>query len=254
MSKIWVKLAKNNVTVTIRVNQKTIEEADRLAVEKGLSRNQMVSKLIEAGVAFFKDMTPIQNAINTSRGFFDDLQLDTLAQKLKGIKMTFYHEAYLATKLTIEQRTELFKKLGLDDKQNEAYTIDTRLAESIEKGQNTYNLYQFSDRITIKLTEFGREYLLWRIGNEGMMKIKQIKPDMFKHIKIPVDEDDEEPNSKRTMTSPTKDDDDEEVEDEKPVTQSKMKKNPIEENNEEESDSKEEEDKELDITEVLEVK
>jgi hypothetical protein len=186
------KLAQQKETITIRANSKTLSEIDRLAIEKGLSRNQMCSELIEAGVAFFKDMTPIQNAIKSSLGFFNDLQLDKLADNLKKMEMTFYHKAYLANQMTIELRTELFKKLGFNDEQNEAYTIDSVLSQSKEKGKNEINLYQLANSITITLTEFGREYLAWNIGDIGIEGLKKIKPSLFESIDVDLTEEVEE--------------------------------------------------------------
>ena len=90
----------------------------------------MCSELIEAGIAVFKDMTFIQNAINSSKGYFNDLQLDKLAETLKKVDLIFYQKAYLAVVLTLEQRTELFKKMGFDKEQDEAYTLDKLLFES----------------------------------------------------------------------------------------------------------------------------
>jgi hypothetical protein len=182
-------LLQKKETITIRTTSKTLSEIDRLAFEKGMSRNKMCSELIEAGVAFFKDMTPLQNAINTSKGFFDDLQLDKLVENLKDIPMTFYRKAYLANKLTIEQRTELFKKLNFNDEQNEAYTIDKVLSQSKEKGITEYNYHLIANSLTIILSDFGREYLSWHIGDEGLEKLKQVKPSLFPTIDVDLSDE-----------------------------------------------------------------
>jgi hypothetical protein len=176
-------------TITIRTTSKILSEIDRLAFEKGMSRNKMCSELIETGVAFFKDMTSLQNAINTSKGFFDDLQLDKLIENLKDIPMTFYRKAYLAKKLTIEQRTELFKKLNFNDEQNEAYTIDMVLSQSKEKGKTDYNYHLIANNLNIILSEFGREYLSWHIGDEGLEKMKQVKPSLFPTIDVDLSDE-----------------------------------------------------------------
>ena len=181
-------------TITVRVPRKLRNEVDRLAKEKKVSRNQMCSELIDVGIGISKDMSNIRKALKECRGWFDELVIDKLAIKLKKEKLNLYQKAYLAYKLSIEQRTELFKKIGLTDELEEAYTIDTVLSKAKEKKKDDsgYNLYQVANNLNFKLSDFGQEYLSWYIGNDGIEKIKELKPDILPSPEVELEFDEEE--------------------------------------------------------------
>lgn len=181
-------------TITVRVPRKLRNEIDRLAKEKKVSRNQMCSELIDVGIGISKDMSNIRKALKECKGWFDELLIDKLAKKLKKEKLNLYQKAYLAYKLSIEQRTELFKKIGLTDELEEAYTIDTVLSKSKakEKGDSGYNLYQVANNLNFKLSDFGQEYLSWYIGNDGIEKIKELKPDILPSHEVELEFEEEE--------------------------------------------------------------
>lgn len=181
-------------TITVRVPRKLRNQIDRLAKEKKVSRNQMCSELIDVGIGISKDMSKIRKALKECKGWFDELVIDKLAKKLKKEKLNLYQKAYLAYKLSIEQRNELFKKIGLTDELEEAYTIDTVLSKSKakEKGESGYNLYQVANNLNFKLSDFGQEYLSWYIGNDGIEKIKELKPDILPSTETEIEFDEEE--------------------------------------------------------------
>ena len=185
---------KERDTVTIRLQRKLRMEVDRLAKEKNVSRNVMCADLITIGIAETKDMNPIENALKECRGWFDELLIDKLAKRLKKEKLTFYHKAYLAYKIPIEQRAELFKKLGLEDEHEEAYTIDTVLDKAKtrdNKGEAGYSLYLIANNLTFKLSDFGQEYLSWYVGDDGIEKIRELKPEIVPVPDVQVEFDTE---------------------------------------------------------------
>lgn len=181
-------------TITVRVPRKLRNEIDRLAKEKKVSRNQMCSELIELGIGISKDMSNIRKALKESKGWLDELVIDKLVKKLKKEKLNLYQKAYLSYKLTIEQRNELFKKIGLTDELEEAYTIDIVLskAKAKKKGDSGYNLYQVANNLNFNLSDFGQEYLSWYIGNDGIEKIKELKPDILPSPEVELEFDEEE--------------------------------------------------------------
>ena len=176
----------------MRVSKKLGFEINRLSQEKGLSRNQMCAELLETGMAYTQDMTPVLDAIKNSKGFFDELKIDKLAENIKKLEITFYQKAWLAYKLKIEQRTELFKKLGYKTENDEAYTIDMVLHKSRDKKKASYNIYMIANSLAYKLSDFGQEYLTSYIGENGIEKLRSIKPEILPALDVDVDMSDEE--------------------------------------------------------------
>jgi len=174
-------------TLSVRVPKKLYFEINRLSQEKGLSRNQMCAELLDLGVAYSQDMTPVLDAIENSKGFFDELKIDKLAENIKNLEMTFYQKAWLAYKLKIEQRTELFKKLGYNTENDEAYTIDMVLHKSWDKKNASHNIHMIANSLTYKLSDFGQEYLASYIGEKGIEKLRSIKPEILPDLDVDVD-------------------------------------------------------------------
>ena len=184
------KFTAERETITVRIPRKLRFAIDRLANEKAISRNEMCSELIDIGFATHKDRSNIKQALKECRGWFGELIIDKFADRLKKEdSLNFFQKAYLAYKLSIEQRNEIFKKLEFDYELEEAYTIDKVLEQSKmrEKDETGYNIHQIANLLTIKISDFGQEYLSWYIGDDGIEKIRELKPEILPSLDVEVE-------------------------------------------------------------------
>jgi hypothetical protein len=149
----------------------------------------MCVELIDAGIALCKDRASIRNAIEASKGFFNELKLEKLAENLKPLEATFFQKAYLAYKLTKEQRNELFSRLEFTEEKDEANALDQILNNS--KEDQNINLPLLANNLNFKISDFGLEYMTWFITDDGVGKLRELKGGMLPDLEPWVDLTDE---------------------------------------------------------------
>ncbi len=167
------------------LNLKTVnvDALSEIAKDKNLSKTAMLDDALETAIRVYNNTQAIDHMVAETSDHWFDIDLDKVKRLLpEPKKLTAYQRAYLYTKLRNEDKTPVFKALGLEADLEEFDLINKFLETSrkVEDGKVTgFKIRMLANEIRTELTNLQVKYLQLTVGVDATEKVKKITRDKF---------------------------------------------------------------------------